>query len=478
MKGKLLGWLAFVAFALAMGANGCRFVQAQGLTAVVDSDTQSLDPLLSARRMKLTPVVYNENTGVLSGATQAIGEANLARFNGYFAGGWRNSRLPLQLGAYGYGIWGTVTIPALEGFRINGGGLGDTRAESEYFNRGGPVSRIVNLKPANPIMVDYAGAGMTVDGVVLGGWHTKSFTATLRNEVDKHALVGWRQRCQTNGVGSGKVHWPAGLVVYACRIGAQLGDSTLGDNADQYNIASARFPDCEIGFQSICTQSVSHTVLQFETARCGLPLDIQKGGEWFIPQMTVEVGTHTVLRTRANGIDAGRFDIGLNIDSSVDQNGLTVIDEVAYLPAGPDGIPGNGDDEGSNGGNIYHFPHYDLDADVSEPERGLMKLRGYCWVQIDRGDQLYDKFVRIQGGTSATHCPTITVEKCRFRPGEFPTDVIDDANSGHPTNPAIAVYARVVVRNNITTGGAPLPPESFLWTKVNGVASRTPLSMP
>lgn len=411
----------------------------------VESGTRA--PYITARQLGL--IAMDETDGT----TQATGEANSAILNTYFATGWRTQGKMLVLDAKGYGIWDTVVIPRIEGLSIRGAGVGDTRAEAEFATYGGACSRIVNLQSANPLMIDYSGAYLSIEGVQIQGWWHSGNGATLKAATSDHARVGFLQRCGDGTVGSGKVNSPA-LVFSCCDVAIQLGDETVGDdadNADQWTIGSLRCLDCRVGIHSIARQSVGSWISQYEGTRCGTMLYLERGGKWHIGQATMENASPTFLRARAQTFDDNSISVDeLYCDGSVTGSPV-ILTMDAVVANGDDGIGGNDDDEST----ASLFLRIGLLTVVAAPAapKPTITLRGYCRLHILSGEQLYDEMVTIIGGSSS-FMNEVIVKHCRFRSGETPANFVVSSGTG---------YAKIIMEHNGDVGNVPVANTYRYW---------------
>lgn len=432
----------------------------------LETASQTRAPQLSARQMQLIPMVYS--SGSVSGTDQADGEANDAILAAYCDDGWLTSRIPPQLGAYGYGLWDGFIVDK-EAFRLNGFGIGDTRAEAEYPTRGGAASRLVGLKPDGEYLIYHRGKGLCLDGVTLCGHWDVGDASALKGDKSDYYEVGILQGCQQNGIGAGKIHAPSGLVLSCFKNGIQLGDSILGDNADQLNLASLRCPDSIVGIHSICRQSVGHWIGQFEGTRCGTMLYVERGGEFQIGQAILENENPTFLRTRASLWDDGTFHVHfLKVDGSVEGT-AKLWQTDAHVTAGDDGLtdpdPDNPVNDDNEGFSSIAFTIDFLKIVAGVTNAPTVEMRGYQTFHVRGGGLLFDNFVTCHDGASSFY-PVVIIENCKFRSGEDPSNVINETASDGKW--------RVVLRNNCSIGGVPYPDESFIATKSGDVVTRTP----
>lgn len=437
---------------LALCAGGAAYGQ-----LVLETTSTTRMPALSAKSLQLIPIGANGTDGT----SQADATANAAALNAYSDDGWLAQKLAPQLPGAGFCTWNPWVIDK-EGFPIYGTGGGDTRAEVEFAAYGGMPARIVGVNPDMPCVIDYSGLGATAYGLSVAGGTHPTDGGVLKADTANHVAIGILQRCGNGVTGAGKWHGVGPTTLSVLGEGIRLGDSALGDNADQWNLQSLRTPDCVVGIHSICRQSVGHWIGQYEGTRTGTMLWFERGGKLRVDQITVENANPTMLRCRAQLIDDGSFSFGeVYVDGSVSGN-VTLIQMDAHVPLGDDGIdnpPNTGDDEQA-AATRFTFDYLDIVSSVAAAPK--VKLRGYPVFHVRSGDELYDTFIEVNA-TASTFFATIIIENCRFRTGEDPTDVIDAANS--------AGKARVILRNNSNLGGVPFDDETFFIK--NGVKSDT-----
>lgn len=441
-----ISWLLLAS--LAFGQTGLQ----------IQTENQSRAPELSAVQAELTPMIHVSGSTV-NGTTQAEGEANDAFFESYYSTNWNVKGIVPHLGTRGYGLWDGFTIP-YEGMRLNGSGLCDTRAEAEFVGRGGAASRLVALNPAADYLIYHRGGWFVTDGVTYyGRWHGNN-ASTLKADTANFLPVGILVGCQNNGIGSGKIHAPSGLNMCCFETAIQLGDAWDGDNADQLNLASFRPLDCEVGIHSICRQSVGHWIAQYEGTRTGTMLYIERGGEFQIGQAIMENADPIFLRTRANLWDDGTFHVNfLKVDGSV--TGTAKLWQAdAHVPFGDDGIESTADDEGFSS-NTLTIDYLKIVYGISNAP--TVEMRGYQTFHVRGGGLLFDNFVTCHSGAGSFY-PVIIIENCKFRSGEDPTNVINEAASDGKW--------RVILRNNCDIGGVPFEDQSFIATKSGETVTR------
>lgn len=437
-----------VAIVTAFAGFGMWAEAQQGLTLRVAGESWS--PGITAGEIGLTPM------DAPGGTTDEVATANVTAFNNFFSTGWRTRGKTLVLDAKGYAINDTIVIPRIEGLCILGAGVGDTRAEVEYTTYGGACSRIVNIDSALDLMVDYSGANLYVRGVQFCGWWHATNGGTLKAATSDHARVGFLQRCGDGTVGSGKVTSPA-LVFSCCDVAIQMGDETVGndaDNADQWSIGSLRCLDCRVGIHSICRQSVGHTIHQYEGTRCGTMLYLERGGKWRLGQVTMENASPTFLKARAQTFDDNSVVVGdLYCDGSI--TGSPVIATMdATVANGDDGIPGNDDDEATASLLLrIHLLTFVASDALTTP---TITLRGYSRVHILGGEQLKTGVITAYGGNSSFQ-HEVVLRDCRFRGTEDPTTFATLASGDG--------RLRMVLENNTNVGNVAYGDEYLIITR-------------
>lgn len=446
----LLVWFALASTAFAQSAS----LQFQ-------TTDQTLAPEASSRQLELRPMRYVTGSTV-TGTTQSDGEHNDSVLGAYYAdaGNWEDYEIMPRLGARGIGLWNGFTI-GLEGMRLSGGGLADTRSEVEFSTRGGGPSRLVALNPSMPYLLYSRGLGLVIDGVnFYGRWHPNN-GGTLKADTANFANVGLLVGCQNNGIGAGKIQAPAGINFSCFKNAIQLGDTWYGDNADQLEFLSLRTLDCDVGIHSICRQSVGHTIVKYEGTRCKNMLYFERGGEILINQACMQNVDPVFLRTRANLLDDGTFRaLELKVDGSV--SGQSVIwQQDPYVPFGDDGIDQVGvvypsDDEGATA-NCLYIDFLKIVVGVVNPPR--IEMREYSTVHIKSGVGLRNNMIRIEssGAVGEAYYPTIIIENCIFSAGHSPANIVDLANS-------VGVKWKIIVRNCWTLGGENLAPFAYVVT--------------
>jgi hypothetical protein len=430
------------------------------MTVSLVTESGSRSPAISAKALGL--VRMHETNGT----TQATAEDNSAILNAYFAGGWRTLGLMLELAAGGYAVWDTIVIPRIEGMTVRGAGVGDTRSELEYETYGGAPTRIVSIKPTNPCVIDYAGQGITWQGVQVQGWWHATSASTLKSQTSNHARVGILQRCGDGTVGSGKFFSPA-LVVCCCDVAIQWGDSALADNADQWLIGNLRTMDCRVGIRSICRQAIGSTILIHEGTRCGTLHNFERGGGDFECRKAIlENGETTLLETRAQTFDDGGFTYGLvKVDGSCGASDVTLWINHQHVPDGDDEIGGNADDEDVASQFVtFEKLHQAVDATGDL----IVEMRGYGRLHIDRGEQLKTAIVTCYGGT-ASHMHEVVIQNCRLRTGHNPSSFVTVGTE--VDNPDGRV--RVVLKNNSNVGNVPFGDQYKYLVGDNGVVTPT-----
>lgn len=418
----------------------------------VESGTRS--PAISAKQLGL--VAMDETNGT----TQAVAEANSAILNAYFDTGWQTQGLTIYFAGKGYALWNTIDIDK-EGFSLIGVGVGDTRAEAEYGTRGGAVTRLVCINPSLDVLVNYTGAYIHVQDVMLQGWYHATNGATLKAATSSFCDVGWFQGPQNDGKGCGKLY---GRLVFSCFTTAiQFGDEFAGDNADQWCIDSLRTLDCGTGLHIICHQSVGHLVDQYEGTRTGVMCYAEHGGKILGGQWTAENAAPTVFRVRAQDFNSNLLELEhLYMDGSIGSTQSTILQMDAVVPDGTDGIADNDDDE--DPASVWlKLGALHIATPVTLPP--LIQVRDYSRVHINSGEQLFDRMVQVIGGNSS-FMNEVVVRDARFRSGETPVDFLIGTGSG---------YARVVVENCGNVGNQPFA-DSYRYWNNGSLSTYNPLS--
>lgn len=414
-----------------------------GVSLEVESGTRA--PYITAQQLGLRAM--NES----GGTDQSCGEDNSAILNEYFGGGWRTQGKMLVLDAFGYGIWDTIVIPRVEGFTLLGAGCGDTRAEVEYTSYGGACSRIVNLQPANPVVIDYSGLGMLWQGVMPQGWWHATNGGTLKAATSDHARVGILQRCGDGTVGSGKFCSPH-LVAPCFENAFQWGDSALGDNADQWEIGRLYTPDCRVGIHSICRQAIGSTVIHYDGVRCELLHDFELGGgDYTCLNAILQNGSTTLLETRAQVFDDGCYKFGrVKVDGTCEDQPVTL-----WKNNAPEGEEGT-----SAQFVIFDLLHQAVGA------TGTMgvETNGYCRFHVNKGEQIGDLDIVCKGGTSGFQ-NEIKLRDMRCRSGFNPNDFV--------TCSGTTAYANVTLEGNASVGNVPYANQTFYLSRSGGSTTKT-----
>ena len=442
--------LLFLAFASAFAAPRAAPAQT-GL--VLQPTNESYAYGVSVRKLGLVPM---HETG---GTTTEVATANTAALNAYFAGGWRTHGLTLYFPAGGWAINDTIVIPRIEGLVVLGAGVGDTRAEVEYTAYGGSCARIVNIASALDVMIDYAGLGITWDGVQVQGWWHATNGGTLKAATTDHARVGILQRCGDGVVGSGKFSSDH-LVVCCCENAIQWGDSALGDNADQWEIGRLYTPDCRVGIHSICRQAIGSTVIHYDGVRCELLHDFELGGgDYTCVNAILQNGSTTLLETRAQVFDDGCYYFG-----RVKVDGTCGADDVWLWK--------NNAPEGSETTSAQFVTFGTLHQAVDATGAIKVELNGYCRFHVDRGEQIGNLQIVCKGG-NASFMNEIDLQKMRTRnkPSPAPANTPYDP-AEYITLEGTTAYARVKLADNVSVGNVRLAPDEYKLSRASSATSR------
>lgn len=376
--------------------------------------------------------------------TTATGGSNRTKLNNYFSSSNIEERKrSLVFPGEGYGITGTINIPARTGFTIRCNGTTDLLGETEYnvggSNVGGAVTRLVRVDSSTAPIIEDNSCGMTIIGtLVLEGYYESdrnTKVTNLRNPATVRPSVGYLARHTANVLYTKGRHNIQSLIVIGCDVGLKFEDANIDDSGNYI-----RYNGSLIQSYFSIMNKIGIKIDDFGSSANNFGLYISDANDTSIEfgNLNDTLGREASLLSKFgqiliinNALTLNGDRIILKINSSKKSTGLLAIDSLMIDPKTNYvkiiDMPPNDNKPRTAHINISNS-HF---ARTSLLEMQPSVLRGPVCLVLNN-------FFGLQNEMFETHSsndgkPNIILRDCRFTEGNSPNNIVITAPEGSPS---------------------------------------------